>query len=211
MLKVGMTNPPYMLAHIDAVARVLRRPNVFAFMHIPVQSGSSRVLQAMVREYSSSDFCRLVDGLRDAVPEVLIATDIICGFPTESDEDHEETLALIREYQFPVLNISQFYPRPGTPAARMKRLPGSLAKKRSTEVTQLFDSYETYQRLVGREERVWFCESESKHNQTIGHTKGYVKVVVARDDDLLGRSALVRLRKATKWHVEGEVDRSTLS
>jgi len=55
------------------------------------------------------------------VPGMTIATDIICGFPTETEEDFEETLELIREFKFPIVNISQFYPRPGTPAARMKR------------------------------------------------------------------------------------------
>lgn len=205
MLKLGMTNPPYMLAHIGAVAEVLQRPNVFEFIHVPVQSGSDRVLQAMVREYTVADFSRLVDGLRGAVPGVLVATDIICGFPTESEEDHEETLELVRRYKFPVLNISQFYPRPGTPAARMKRLPGSLGKKRSSEVTQLFDSYETNRHLVGQELRAWFSETETKHGQTVGHTKGYVKVVVPRDDGLLGRTARVRVHGATKWHIEAEV------
>jgi len=205
MLKVGMTNPPYMLAHIEAVARVLQRPNVFAFMHIPVQSGADHVLQAMVREYTVGDFSRLVDGLREAVPEVLIATDVICGFPAESEEDHQGTLDLVRKYKFPVLNISQFYPRPGTAAARMRRLPGSLAKKRSSEVTQLFDSYETNRHMVGREERVWFSDTEARHDQTVGHTKGYVKVVVRREDSLLGKSALVRVQRTSKWHLEGEV------
>jgi len=205
MLKLGMTNPPYMLAHIAAVAEVLKRPNVFEFIHIPVQSGSDSVLQAMVREYTIADFSRLVDGLRESVPEVLVATDIICGFPTESKEDHEASMELVRKYRFPVLNISQFYPRPGTPAAKMKRLPSSLAKRRSSEVTQLFDSYETNQHLVGQELRAWFSDTEAKHKQTVGHTKGYVKVVVPRDDALLGRSAMVRVHRATKWHIEGDI------
>eukprot|EP00446_Apocalathium_sp_SHHI-4_P042610 CAMPEP_0177330536 /NCGR_PEP_ID=MMETSP0368-20130122/20576_1 /TAXON_ID=447022 ORGANISM="Scrippsiella hangoei-like, Strain SHHI-4" /NCGR_SAMPLE_ID=MMETSP0368 /ASSEMBLY_ACC=CAM_ASM_000363 /LENGTH=589 /DNA_ID=CAMNT_0018790871 /DNA_START=51 /DNA_END=1817 /DNA_ORIENTATION=- len=205
MLKLGMTNPPYMLAHIDAVAKILQRPNVFAFIHVPVQSGSDPVLKAMIREYSIADFSRLVDGLREKVPELLLATDVICGFPAESEEDHQGTLDLVKKYRFAVLNISQFYPRPGTAAARMKRLPTSLTKSRSTEVTALFDSYETNSHMLGREERVWFSDTEPKHGQTVGHTKGYVKVVVKQEDSLLGRSAIVRMRKATKWHLEGEV------
>lgn len=57
------------------------------------------------------------------VPGITIATDIICGFPTETEEDFEETIKLVKKYEFPVLYINQFYPRPGTPAAKMKRLP----------------------------------------------------------------------------------------
>mmetsp|Transcript_2871 Transcript_2871/g.6924 ORF Transcript_2871/g.6924 Transcript_2871/m.6924 type:complete len:564 (-) Transcript_2871:56-1747(-) len=207
MLKLGMTNPPYMLAHIDAVAEVLKRPNVFEFIHVPVQSGSNHVLQAMVREYTIEDFSRLADGLRALVPDLLLATDIICGFPAESEQDHEESLAMVRKYKFPVLNISQFYPRPGTAAAKMKRLPGHVAKQRSTEVTQAFDSYETNSHLLGREERVWFSDTEVKHGQTVGHTKGYVKVVVPREDSLLGKSKIVKVKATSKWHLEGEVIR----
>lgn len=141
MLKLGMTNPPYMLAHIQAVAEVLKRPNVFEYLHVPVQSASDAVLRAMVREYTRADFQQLVDGLRAQVPEIFIGTDVICGFPAEGPADHQESLELVRQYRFPMLNISQFYPRPNTPAARLKRLDGQTVKARSTEMTQLFESY----------------------------------------------------------------------
>merc|ERR1719440_1811166 len=97
MLKLGMTNPPYMLAHIDGVAEVLRRPNVFEFLHVPVQSGSDQVLRAMVREYSAAEFKRLVDGLKASVPDLLVATDLICGFPAEAEEDHKASLTLVED------------------------------------------------------------------------------------------------------------------
>ena len=96
MLKLGMTNPPYMLAHIEAVAQVLRRPNVFEYLHVPVQSGSDPVLRAMVREYTRADFERLADGLRHHVPGLFLATDVICGFPAEAETDHEASLELVR-------------------------------------------------------------------------------------------------------------------
>eukprot|EP00929_Paragymnodinium_shiwhaense_P050808 TRINITY_DN25594_c0_g1_i1.p1 TRINITY_DN25594_c0_g1~~TRINITY_DN25594_c0_g1_i1.p1 ORF type:complete len:564 (+),score=119.84 TRINITY_DN25594_c0_g1_i1:69-1760(+) len=205
MIKLGMTNPPYMLQHLDELVKVFKRPNVFEFIHIPVQSGSDEVLKHMVREYVTADFRVLADGLRASVPNILLATDIICGFPTESQEDHQESLDLVKEYKFPVLNIAQFYPRPGTTAARMKGLPRSIVKERSTEMTKLFDSYRTNDHLVGQTLQVWFCESDTRHNQTVGHTKGYVKVVVPRNDKLLGTSAMVRMNGATKWHVEGSI------
>lgn len=139
------------------------------------------------------------------MPDILVATDVICGFPTEADEDHAASLQLVEEYRFPVLNISQFYPRPGTPAARMRRLTGTVVKRRSTEMTQLFESYATYAPLVGRDERAWFSDTDAKRGQTVGHTKGYAKVVVERDDALLGHSAVVHINNATKWHVEASV------
>jgi len=211
MLKLGMTNPPYMLGHLDAVAKVMKRPNVFEFIHIPVQSGSDKVLQAMIREYTCEDFRRLADGLLAAVPNIMIATDVICGFPAEAQEDHEESMQLVRDYKFPVLNISQFYPRPGTAAAKMKKLQGHVVKSRSTEMSKLFASYTTYEGLVGMEAFVWFSDTDTRFNQTVGHTKGYSKVVVPRDDSLLGRKAMVRFKSCSKWHVEGEVAMWSLS
>lgn len=75
------------------------------------------------------------------MPDITLATDIICGFPTETDADFDETLRLVDRYQFPVLNISQFYPRPGTVAAKWKKVPTHDVKKRSNDLTKLFDSY----------------------------------------------------------------------
>jgi threonylcarbamoyladenosine tRNA methylthiotransferase CDKAL1 len=81
MLRVGMTNPPYILEHLEAVGKILRHPRVFAFLHIPVQSGNDEVLDKMNREYTAAEFCKVADYLLQHVPEMTIATDIICGFP----------------------------------------------------------------------------------------------------------------------------------
>ena len=98
----------------------------------------------MRRLYEIADFKKVVNVLRSQVPDITIATDVICGFPTETAEDFEETLDLLREYKFPVLHISQFYPRPGTPAARLKLIVSQEVKRRSREATKIFESYTTY-------------------------------------------------------------------
>merc|ERR1712151_1180973 len=89
MVRTGMTNPPYIMQHVDGIIEALLRPNVHAFMHIPVQSGSDGVLQAMRREYTCDDFMFVADKLRAGVPDLFLMTDIICGFPTESEADWE--------------------------------------------------------------------------------------------------------------------------
>ena len=95
MLRVGMTNPPYMRQHLPAIAALLRHPRCYAFLHIPVQSGADNVLGAMRREYTCAEFCEVADGLLAVVPELTIATDIICGFPGETESDHAATLRLV--------------------------------------------------------------------------------------------------------------------
>jgi threonylcarbamoyladenosine tRNA methylthiotransferase CDKAL1 len=141
-MRLGMTNPPYILDHLEEVALVLRHPRVYAFLHIPVQSGSDAVLSEMKREYCREHFCRIVDFMLEkcpiwgpflpftvfppppkcSVPGLYIATDFICAFPTETEADFEESMDLVRRYKFPSLFINQFYPRPGTPAARLKKI-----------------------------------------------------------------------------------------
>jgi threonylcarbamoyladenosine tRNA methylthiotransferase CDKAL1 len=208
MLRLGMTNPPYMLQHAEEVAKILSHEQVFEFLHVPVQSGSDSVLRDMKREYTAEDFNLLVEILRSRLPAVTIATDIICGFPQETDDDHKETLRLIEQHKFPVINISQFYPRPGTPAARMPRVPTKIAKQRSSEVTRLFESYTTNDYLKDQVVRVWFdyVEKDShSHNQSVGHTKNYTKVIVPYMEGLPGTSRLVQINSIHKWDVRGEI------
>ena len=141
MLRVGMTNPPYILEHLAVMAEILSHPKVFAFLHVPVQAGSDRVLDAMRREYTVKEYRRVCDYLLEHVPDMTIATDIICGFPTETESDFEKTMALMQDYRLAITNISQFYPRPGTPAAKMKRINTQVVKNRSRRITKLFESF----------------------------------------------------------------------
>ena len=122
MLRIGMTNPPYILEHLPTIAEVLNHPQVFGFLHVPVQSGSNAVLERMNREYTAEDFMTVSQYLIKNCPKLTIGTDIICGFPGETNEDHKKTLEVLDELKLPVVNISQFYPRPGTIAARMKQM-----------------------------------------------------------------------------------------
>jgi threonylcarbamoyladenosine tRNA methylthiotransferase CDKAL1 len=107
MLRVGMTNPPYILEHLDGIAQVLNHPRVYSFLHVPVQAGSTKVLTDMKRLYTIEDFERVCDVLLEKVPDITLATDIICGFPTETESDFEETIRILKKYKFKVLHISQ--------------------------------------------------------------------------------------------------------
>ena len=208
MLRLGMTNPPYMLQHGAEVGRILSHPQVFEFLHAPVQSGSNAVLRAMKREYTKENYLELIDLVRETVPNLTIATDIICGFPGETNEDHEETISLIQACKFPVVNISQFYPRPGTPAAHMQRVPTKIAKQRSSQITTLFDSYTTNDAFLNTVVRVWFDETDEKdraRSQSVGHTKNYTKVIVPFQAQLAGVSRLVKITAIHKWDIRGVV------
>lgn len=211
MLRTGMTNPPFVMQHIDRIIKVLNRPSVHAFMHIPVQSGSDAVLRAMRREYTVAEFSELADRLKAGVPDLFLLTDIICGFPVESEDDWKETMDLCRKYRFQGIHISQFYARPGTPAMRLKPLKSHVGKDRYRALTEFVTSYDRNQGFLGRVERVWFASTETERGQTIGRTKAFAKVLVDRDDTLLGKSAMVKIHATSRLHVEGRVDYSTVT
>jgi threonylcarbamoyladenosine tRNA methylthiotransferase CDKAL1 len=206
MLRVGMTNPPYILDHLDAIADVLKHDRVYSFLHVPVQSGSDDVLLAMNREYTAGEFRRVADALLAKVPALTLATDIICGFPTETEEHFDETMELVEKYRFHIMNISQFYPRPGTPAAKMKRVPTQVVKNRSRKLTKLFETFEPYTHLVGTTQKVWVnTEVSDDKKYTVAHTKNYTKVLLPRDDSLIGCTAEVKVLTAARFHITAEV------
>ena len=205
MLRVGMANPPFILDQLPGIAAALNHPCVYSSIHIPVQSGSNAVLGAMKREYTIQEFSVCVDELRTRVPGLGVHTDIICGFPGETEEDWAETMALVEKYHFPVVNISQFYSRPGTPAAHMKQTPSQVRKQRSRALTALHESYSPHEVLVGTHQRCWFTETAADGVNLAGKTKGGVQVIVAPQPGLMGASATVHVTSACRWSVSGTV------
>lgn len=115
---------------------------------------------------------------------------------------------MIEDYKFPVVNISKFYSRPGTEAAKWKKVPLKEAKDRSTKLTHLFNGYRCYDHLQDTIQRVWIFEDDNKSDENVvGHTKGYVKVLIKKKPgmDLLGEQVIVKVSSTHKWHVVGDV------
>lgn len=129
------------------------------------------------------------------------------GFPTETDADAKETRELLSEFKFPFVNISQFYARPGTKAARMQQIPSAVVRQRSHDVTSVFNSYSTNPlELKGKVLRVWFSDMEPKFKQTVGHTKSFTKVVIqGMQRELLGTNHMCRIIDVQKWHLTAEL------
>ncbi|VUZ56054.1 unnamed protein product [Hymenolepis diminuta] len=209
MMRLGMTNPPYILDQLEDVAVVLRDPRVYAFIHIPVQSGSNNVLDAMRREYTVEEFQTVVNFLLNEVHSVqgdkmTVATDIICGFPNETEADFQETLQLVKKNKFPVLFINQFFARPGTPAAIMKRVATTAAVKlRTRALHNLFRSYRPYAGREGRKYRVLITETSTDGKHWVGHTKAYEQVLIPKEPELQGRIVEVKVTECDKFFMRG--------
>ncbi|XP_030033276.2 threonylcarbamoyladenosine tRNA methylthiotransferase [Manduca sexta] len=204
-LRLGMTNPPYILEHLPDVAEIMHHPRVYKFLHVPVQAGSDQVLSDMKREYTCADFERVVNYLREKVPGMTIATDIICGFPTETEADFEDTMRLCRKYKFPSLFINQFFPRPGTPAAKMQRVPGQEVKKRTKMLSDFFRSYEPYGHKVGEIQEVLVTDISHDKNYFVAHNEFYEQVLVPKEERFMGKMLTVKITSATKFSMMGEV------
>lgn len=137
-VRLGMMNPLLTERLIDEFIACLNLEKVFKFVHLPVQSGSDRILGEMRRGYTVSDFGSLVTRIRSEVPSVTLSTDMIVGFPTETDAEFEESLDLLARTKPDVLNLSRFGARSGTEAAAMPgQIPLEISKRRSKIMTDL--------------------------------------------------------------------------
>ncbi len=208
MLRIGMSNPPYLLRHVKDVAAILNHPNVYAFVHVPVQSGADSILDVMQREYSVAEFLTCVTAFRSSVASVTIATDIICAFPGEGDNEWQQTMDLCEAQRFPVLNISRFYPRRDTPAAAMKPVPTHIAKARTAQLTEFFNTYSCNDHLLGTQHDMWITEVAYDKHHLLGHTKNFTQVLIDPAEASMGQYVTVTVHATSKYHVKGTVVRT---
>ncbi|MEW6063114.1 MAG: tRNA (N(6)-L-threonylcarbamoyladenosine(37)-C(2))-methylthiotransferase [Nanoarchaeota archaeon] len=138
-IRVGMMNPEHVKKFLNELIEIYKSRNIIKFLHIPVQSGSNKVLKDMNRKYTVQEFKKIVTEFRKNIPNLTISTDIILGYPTETKKDFQQTINLIKQIKPEVLNISKFSPRPGTKTAKLKLLPTQEVKRRSVITTKIFN------------------------------------------------------------------------
>lgn len=142
---------------------------------------------------------------------MTIATDIICGFPTETEKDFDETMSLCQKYKFPSLFINQFFPRPGTPAALLPRIPAADVKQRTKKLTDLFYTYQPYNHKVGEVQEVLVTEISHDKKHYVGHNKFYEQVLLPKDTKYMGKIVNVKIVEATKFSMLGQpLDKITM-
>jgi MiaB-like tRNA modifying enzyme len=136
-VRVGMMNPQHARAILNDLIEAFNSEKIYKFLHIPVQSGDNKVLKDMRRDHTVEDFLEVVEGFRSNFEDVMISTDLIVGFPTETEEAFWKSYELVREVRPDIVNITRYSPRTGTPASRMKDIPGWVKKERSRILTDL--------------------------------------------------------------------------
>ncbi|MBK1669466.1 tRNA (N6-isopentenyl adenosine(37)-C2)-methylthiotransferase MiaB [Rhodovibrio sodomensis] len=189
-------------------------PELMPFLHLPVQSGSDRILKAMNRRHTADDYRRIVGRLREANPDLAMASDFIVGFPGETDDDHAATLRLIDEIGFVHAYSFKYSSRPGTPAATMGQpVPEAVKDERLQMVQQLLGAQQKagHQRTVGRTLPV-LLERYGKHpGQLVGRTPYMQSVAVEAPAHRIGRIAEVEILSVRGNSLHGRLADATLT
>ncbi len=203
-IRLGMINPEHAVRMKDDLARALKHPNMYRFIHIPVQSGSEKVCRDMERDHTVEDFRGLAAFLRKMVPGITIATDIIVGYPTESEDDFNQTIDLVRSVRPDIVNVSKFSPRPGTSAKLMRQLDNDTIKRRSASLSPIVReiSKERNESWIGSELRVLITE---KQKDFTGRAPSYKQVVVKGFDGKLGDIVHARITGANHGSLFGDI------
>ena len=181
-LRVGMLNPMLVSGRSESMAKAWGDSRTYKFLHLPIQSGSQKILDSMVRDHSLEDFWEVVDTFRSYYPEMMIITDVITGFPGENEEDHQATVDLLKRLLPDLVNITRFSPRQGTPAAKLKRLNGKIVKNRSRELTSLRQDLgaKSFKRFVGRKTSVLSIENQ-RPGSTLCRDENYRPIIVKEE------------------------------
>ncbi|REF31577.1 tRNA (N6-isopentenyl adenosine(37)-C2)-methylthiotransferase MiaB [Calidifontibacter indicus] len=173
--RVRFTSPHPAAFTDDVIEAMAETPNVMPSLHMPLQSGSDKVLREMKRSYRSAKFLGILDRVRDRIPHAAITTDIIVGFPGETEADFEETMRVVREARFSSAFTFQYSIRPGTPAATMPdQLPKAVVQDRFDRLLELQEgiSWAENRTIEGRTIEVLVAPTEGKRDNETGRMSG---------------------------------------
>ncbi|MBI5214714.1 MAG: tRNA (N6-isopentenyl adenosine(37)-C2)-methylthiotransferase MiaB [Ignavibacteriae bacterium] len=185
-------------------------PNICKFIHLPIQSGSDRILELMNRTYNRAHYMRLLEKIKKEIPDASLSTDIITGFPTETEEDHQKTLDVMREVRYDGAYMFKYSPREHTPAFTMiDDVSEEIKTKRINEIVELQQrvSLENNQALVGKIFEI-LVEGESKKSSDDwqGRTDGNKMVVFPKGNFNVGDYINVKIVRANSGTLFGEVE-----
>jgi MiaB-like tRNA modifying enzyme len=204
MIRVGMMNPMYMSRIKQKLIESYDNEKVFKFLHVPVQSGSNKVLNDMKRGHTSETFREIVKKTKDRFENFTISTDIIVGFPSETEEDFQKTLALLDETKPDVVNLSKYSARPGTDAAELKQIDAAEIKRRSKIIFEQINkiSMESNKKWIGWKGKVLFDENTEEGIK--GRNYAY-KPISVQEKVNIGDSHMVEIIDATRKRLIGKI------
>ncbi len=205
-VRLGMINPGHVRRMENGLVEIFKERKMYKFLHMPVQTGSEKVCKEMKRQHSVADFENSVWKFREEIPGIMIATDIIAGYPTESEDDYGQTLAMLEQVRPDIANISGFTARAGTVAKGLRQLKTEVVKKRTRKIHELVKriANENAQKFVGMRMRAVMTEN-GKNGQMKGRAENYRQVVVSGGSELLGKEIMIKIEKASHSSLCGKI------
>ncbi len=208
-VRVGMMTPNMVIDIQEKLIDAFKREKIFKFLHLPVQSGDNETLKHMRRFYDAEQFKSIVAAFRAEFPKLTLATDVIVGFPGETNEAFENTIKLLEEIKPDVTNVSKFFARPKTAAAQITEglVERSEIKRRSAVVAQLVKriSLDQNKRWVGWVGDIFVDEKGKVQGSWVGRNFAYKPIAIKSQDDLLGKTIKVEVVQALPTYLKGTV------
>lgn len=196
-------------ASFELIDIMAKNAKIAKHFHLPVQSGSDRMLREMNRHYNKETYLSLVDYMREKMPDIAISTDIIVGFPGETEEDFEDTLELMKRVKYDMIFSFIYSPRTGTPAAKMEQIPDNIKTERMNRLLALQNELlaEKNEAYVGKTMRV-LVEGKSKTNEAkmSARTEGNRIVLFDGDESLTGKFINLKITKSAPFALIGEIE-----
>ena len=204
MIRVGMMNPMYMPRIKEELIKSYDNNKVFKFLHLPVQSGSDKVLNDMKRGHTSQTFREIVKKTKEKFENFTISTDIIVGFPSETEEDFQKTVLLLDETKPDVVNLSKYSARPGTDAAELKQIDAAEVKRRSKIIFEQINkiSLDSNKKWIGWKGKVLFDENTEEGIK--GRNYAY-KPISIEEEVKVGDSHMIEITDATRKRLIGKI------
>ena len=211
--KTGIERIKFVTSHpwdfTDDMISVIRdNPNVLPYIHLPVQSGSNRILKLMGRKYTRESYLELVHKLKMNIPNICLTTDIIVGFPNETDEDFNDTLSIVKECEYDSAYTFIYSPRVGTPASKMEdNISLEIKEKRLQELNDLVNYYsrKSNEKLENKVVSVLLDSKSEKEGMLSGYTTTNKLVNMKADISLLGKIVNVKITSVKTWSLDGEI------
>jgi threonylcarbamoyladenosine tRNA methylthiotransferase CDKAL1 len=205
-VRVGMMNPFTCMKNIDSIINGYENIKIYKFLHLPVQSGDNEILNSMNRKYNVDDFLEIIKRFREKYPEITVSTDVIVGFPGETEEQFKNTIDLLKKVKPDITNITRFSARPFTKAKQMKgRLKTEIVKERSKILTGLCNdiSKEKNSSHIGKKYNILIIE-KGKNNSFVGRAENY-KPVVIKDNVKIGDFISVKIERGAPTYLVGSI------
>ena len=203
-VRVGMMHPKNILNDVDEIIDAMKHPKVYNFIHLPVQSGSDKVLSDMRRGHTVDQYLDIVSKFKSEIPDITLAVDIIVGYPTESDDDFNMTVKLLEEIKPSLIHLSKYQHRKGAISSSLREIPPEIMKKRSKFLSEIKSKIteDENRNLVNSIQNVLVVEKGSKGG-FIAKTDSYIPVII--DDVELGTFVKVKITEATATYLKSEL------